>query len=362
MNKKVLVAMSGGVDSAVAALLLQRQGYDVVGVTCQIWLEDICHVKSSKSCCGNEAIDDARETAHMLGIRHVVFNYRELFQEKVIDDFCDEYLEGSTPNPCMNCNLHIRSIDLLEKAIGMGFDYLATGHYVMNEQDPETGEYVLRKGVDSTKDQSYFLYQLDQRKLSHLLFPLGRLTKKEVREIARENGIPVAEKEESQDICFIPDGDYGKFIEEYRGVRGKPAEIRLRNGKRLGTGKPYYCYTIGQRKGLGIAWKEPLYVLEVDGDAGVVTVGTREEATCKGLRASEPFLISGKGIEEGREVLVKVRYRSRPVRARYFREEQGFRLEFLEEPGAVAKGQSAVLYSLKDPELVLGGGRITEVW
>lgn len=353
--------MSGGVDSAVAALLLKEQGYEVVGVTCQIWLSEICNIQSSKSCCGNEAVDDARETARALGIRHYVFNYRELFKEKVIDAFCDTYLQGSTPNPCMNCNLYIRSIDLLDRALAMGFDYMATGHYVINELNPESGEFELRKGVDSGKDQSYFLYQLSQEKLAHLLFPLGRLTKEEVRQIAVKAGIPVAQKAESQDICFVPDGDYGGFIEEYRGIKGRPAEILYRDGMSLGRGRPLYAYTIGQRKGLGIAWKEPLYVLEIRTDDNQVVVGESGWLGASGLIATQPFYLSVKGIPDKSLVLAKVRYRSRPSLARYRKKLDGFSLEFLEEANAVTKGQSVVLYHPEDPTLVLGGGRIESV-
>ena len=361
MKKKVLVAMSGGVDSAVAALLLKEQGYEVVGVTCQIWLNEICNIQSSKSCCGNEAVDDARETARGLGIRHYVFNYRELFREKVIDAFCDTYLQGSTPNPCMNCNLYIRSIDLLDRALAMGFDFMATGHYVINEMNPDSGEYELRKGVDAGKDQSYFLYQLSQEKLAHLLFPLGRLTKEEVRDIARKAGIPVAQKAESQDICFVPDGDYGGFIEEYKGVRGKPAEIIYRDGISLGRGKPLYAYTIGQRKGLGIAWKEHLYVLGIKVKENQVVVGEAAWLGAAGLTAVQPFYLSEAGIREDSLVLAKVRYRSKPSLARFRKQPEGFALEFLEEAQAVTKGQSVVLYHSEDPALVLGGGRIETV-
>lgn len=361
MKKKVLVAMSGGVDSAVAAMLLLEQGYEVVGVTCQIWLSDICNVSSSKSCCGNEAIDDARETARKLGIKHYVFNYRELFQEKVIDNFCDEYLEGNTPNPCMNCNLYIRSIDLLDKAQGMGFDYLATGHYVINQYDQKTEEYQLKKGKDSSKDQSYFLYQLSQDKLKHLLFPLGELSKNEVRLLAQQAGIPVADKAESQDICFVPEGNYGAFIESYRGLKGKPVRIFHKDGSYLGKGKALYDYTIGQRKGLGIAYKEPLYVTEILKDENKIIVGSQKDTGNLRLHGVQPFYISNHGIEDGKIVLAKVRYRSNATKACYIKNEQGFSLEFLEETMAITKGQSAVLYSLEDPNLVLGGGRISGV-
>lgn len=361
MRNKVLVAMSGGVDSAVVALLLKEQGYEVVGIICNIWLDGICNIRSSKFCYGNEAVDDIREIAAKIGIKYYVFNCRELFEKNVINKFCDEYLAGVTPNPCMDCNLYIRSINLLDKAIGMGFDYLATGHYIINEFDKDKGEYILKKGLDSTKDQSYFLYQLNQEKLEHLLFPLGNLTKKEVRKIAESYGLKIAHKKESQDICFITDGKYDDFIEDYKKLRKEESEIYHIDGRRIGKGKPIYSYTIGQRKGLGIAFETSLYVVEIDRKNNKIIVGGKEDTVSNGLKAEEEYFISKNLPEDNERVYVKVRYRSTPTLALFFKESVGFRLDFLEQIAAVTIGQSAVIYSFRDPSILLGGGRIKEV-
>ena len=352
--------MSGGVDSAVAALLLKEAGYEVVGVTCQIWLKDICHVDSDRSCCSNQAIIDAERTAGLLGIKHYVFNYRDLFTKRVIEPFCDLYLEGKTPNPCMDCNRYIRTDDLLKKAQGMGFDYLATGHYVRREFNEATGEYLLKTGLDPKKDQSYFLYQMNQEELAHLLFPLGGYTKEQIREIARENGIPVAEKKDSQDICFVPDGDHGAFIETFSGKKGKPSEIYHVDGTYLGKGKPFYNYTIGQRKGLGIAYGKPVYVAAIHPEENRVILGDEADLYGRGLLADTPFYISERGIEDGAMVYVKIRYHSQMKKGTYFKEADGFRIEFDVPVKSLTLGQSAVLYG-EDKETVLGGGRIYEI-
>ncbi|AMP20092.1 hypothetical protein AZF37_01880 [endosymbiont 'TC1' of Trimyema compressum] len=359
MKKKVLCAMSGGVDSSVATALLLEAGYEVAGVTCQIWLDDLCSVTSGKSCCSNDAIEDARQTAHQLGIKHYVFNYRELFEDKVIKPFCNSYLEGKTPNPCMDCNRYIRSQDLLSKALGMGFDYMATGHYVRRLYNEETQEYVLKTGFDQKKDQSYFLYQMNQEQLSHMLFPLGDFEKSYIREIARKHNFEVAEKKDSQDICFVLEGTYGDFIETYTGKEKPPASIYYKDGVFLGRGKPIYNYTIGQRKGLGIAFGNPVYVIGIDSLNNRVTLGEKEDFINKGLLCDDVFFISERPLEEEREVLVKVRYKSPPKKGIYWTAGSGFKIKFTEPVEGVTIGQSAVLYDL-DKETVLGGGRITK--
>lgn len=359
MKKKVLCAMSGGVDSSVAAALLLEEGYEVAGVTCQIWLDDLCSVTSGKSCCSNDAIEDARQTAHQLGIKHYVFNYRTLFEEKVIKPFCESYLEGKTPNPCMDCNRYIRSQDLLSKALGMGFDFMATGHYVRKTYAEDTGEYLLKTGLDPKKDQSYFLYQMNQDQLSHMLFPLGGYEKSRIREIARKYNFEVAEKKDSQDICFVPEGTYGEFIETYTGREKPPASIFYKDGVYLGRGKPVYHYTIGQRKGLGVAMGKPVYVIAIDAINNSVTLGESEDLINKGLICDDVFFISDTLPEDNKDVLVKVRYKSPPKKGIYQKDGTGFKITFTENVEGVTVGQSAVLYDL-DGETVLGGGRITQ--
>lgn len=360
MKKKVLCAMSGGVDSSVAAALLLETGYEVVGVTCQIWLDNLCSTKSEKSCCSNNAIEDAKQVAHKLGIRHYVFNYQELFKAKVVKPFCDSYLDGKTPNPCVDCNQYIRFQDLLSKAIGMGFDYMATGHYVRRLYNKENKEYVLRAGFDQKKDQSYFLYRINQEQLSHMLFPLGDFKKNYIREIAKKYDFKVAEKKDSQDICFVQKGTYVDFIETYIEKEKLPTtSIYYKNGVFLGRGKPIYNYTTGQRKGLGIAFGSPVYIIKIDSLNNRIILGKKEDLVNKGLICDNVFFVSEKFLEEKQKVLVKIRYKSPPKKGIYYSNSIGFKIKFIEEIEGVTRGQSAVLYDL-DGETVLGGGRITK--
>ena len=358
MKKKVLCAMSGGVDSSVAAALLLEAGYEVAGVTCQIWSDDLCSAISGKFFCSNDAIEDARQTAYQLGIKHYIFNYRELFENKVIKPFCNSYLEGKTPNPCMDCNRYIRSQDLLLRAIGMGFDYMATGHYICRFYNKKTQKYILKIGFDQKKDQSYFMYQINQKQLSHMLFPLGNLKKNYIREIAKKYNFKVAKKKDSQDICFIPEGKYGDFIKTYtKKKKSLAAYIYYKDDVFLGMGKPIYNYTIGQRKGLGIAFGKPVYVIKIDSLNNRITLGKKEDLINKGLICDDVFFISEKSLDERQEVLVKVRYKSPPKKGIYLTDVSGFKIKFTEEVEGVAIGQSAVLYDL-DGETVFGGGRI----
>lgn len=348
----VMAAMSGGVDSSVCALLLQEAGYAVRGAT--MVLRD-----DQKSTCGSSRdVEDAREVCRRLGIPHDAFDLRDRFDAAVVRPFCDAYLEGRTPNPCIACNRFLKFESLQQRRRELGFDYVATGHYARRRWDAATGRWQLLRACDPAKDQSYVLYHLTQDTLAHMLFPLGELTKDEVRELARAHGFVTAEKPESQDICFVPDGDYAGFIEGRCGADTafNPGEIVDREGRVLGEHAGLIRYTIGQRKGIGVAAREPLYVLGKDASANRLIVGFRDELLSSGVVARDVNLIGGDAWEAPREVQVKTHYRQRPVAATVeMSGDDELTVVFDELQGSAAPGQSAVLY---DGDEVLGGGTI----
>ncbi|WP_330586795.1 tRNA 2-thiouridine(34) synthase MnmA [Aminipila terrae] len=259
---KVLVGMSGGVDSSVSVFLLQQQGYEVSGVTLKLFdNEDIGIEDKEKTCCSLSDVQDARSVAAKLGCRHYVFNYSEWFMEDVVKKFATSYEEGRTPNPCIDCNRYIKFSRMLERARFLEFDYIATGHYAQIEKDPDSGRYLLKKGADVAKDQSYVLYTLTQEELSRTIFPLGTMTKSEIREIAEKQGFVNAKKKDSQDICFVKDGDYAGFLQNVMGIRSEPGHFIDKSGKEIGRHQGLIHYTVGQRKGLGQTFGKPVYVL-----------------------------------------------------------------------------------------------------
>jgi len=276
---KVVVAMSGGVDSSVTAALLKEEGYQVLGATMQIWPSNELADEADKfgGCCGLDAVSDAKRVAYKLGIPHYVMNFRDIFAQKVIANFCREYSLGRTPNPCIRCNEYIKFDALLGRAKELDADFVATGHYARIERDEVSGRYLLKKGVDRRKDQSYVLYVMTQNQLRHALMPLGGFTKERARQIARELGLPVADKTESQEICFIPDDDYTRFLKEYMPQAAQPGPILDRDGNTLGEHRGILSYTVGQRKGLGISAREPLYVVAIDRERNAIIVGTKRE-------------------------------------------------------------------------------------
>ena len=349
--------MSGGVDSSVAAALLKDQGYEVIGISMQVW--DYSRFTAEKgekfdTCCSLDDIHDARRVAEQLGIPFYVVNFEEEFQQLVIEDFIGEYFRGRTPNPCVRCNQWIKFELLLKKARGLGADLIATGHYARTEQDAD-GRYRLLKGTDPAKDQSYFLFTLTQEQLAMTLFPLGGMTKPEVRALAAAYQLRVAEKGESQEICFVPDNDYVRFLEEARGRNLQSGNIVDSSGKVLGTHEGTYRYTIGQRKGLGIAHPEPLYVLGVDGTRNEVVVGSRDALYSDGLLATNVNWIVTPG-EPAFAASCKIRYRHQPVPCSIL-PLSGNRAEvrFGKREKSVTPGQAVVFYA---GDVVLGGGWI----
>ena len=260
MTKKALIAMSGGVDSSVAAYLIKEQGFESTGITLKLFDNEDIGEKKEKTCCSLDDIDDARSVCYKLGIPYYVYNFKDSFKENVISRFINAYENGTTPNPCIDCNRYIKFEKLMRRAEELDFDYVVTGHYAVIEYNAETGRYLLKKSADSSKDQSYVLYSLTQEQLAKTLFPLGNMTKEQTREIAEKLGLINAHKHDSQDICFVPDGDYAKFIEQYTGRTYPHGNFVDESGKVLGEHKGIIRYTVGQRKGLGLALPHPMYV------------------------------------------------------------------------------------------------------
>ena len=353
--------MSGGVDSSVAAAILKEEGYQVIGVTMQIWPSDkqAYEVDRFGGCCRLDAIEDAKGVAHKLGIPHYVMNFRDIFSQKVIADFCREYSLGRTPNPCIRCNQYIKFDALLKKAEELDADFVATGHHARIEQSAASGRYLLKKGSDQRKDQSYFLYTLTQQQLEYTLLPIGNFTKERVREIARELAIPVAAKPESQELCFIPDDDYSKFIKECIPQAVKPGPILDRQGGTLGEHQGILFYTIGQRKGLGLSTKEPLYVTTIVHERNAIVVGGKEEVYGTELIASGLNWISLTKLTQPITAKTKIRYLHNEVEAEItpIIDEDKVHVRFKEPQMAITPGQAVVFY---DGDIVIGGGTIEQ--
>jgi tRNA-specific 2-thiouridylase len=359
---RIIVAMSGGVDSSTAAALLKEEGYDVIGLTMHLWDQAGDGEGNFGRCCPPEDIRDARRVADQIGIPHYVVNLKEAFEEEVINNFIGEYLQGRTPNPCIHCNDRIKFGLLLHKAEELGARALATGHYARILRGPSRGKemekrYLLLRGQDRNKDQSYFLFTLTQGQMARVVFPLGDKTKGEVRQLAARLGLRVAEKADSQEVCFVPDDDYRRFLEARRGKEiSRTGEIVNCRGEVLGYHHGIYSYTIGQRRGLGIAAPNPYYVLALDGSQNRVIIGERDELWANGLVADRMNWISFPGLEEEVEALVQIRSRHPGVPAVLSSlGEEKVRVQFKTPQRSVTPGQAAVFYQGDE---VLGGGWI----
>ena len=349
-NKKVLLGMSGGVDSSVSALLLKKQGYEVIGTTLEMYEES--------NSCNSKASEEAKKLCKEFGIEHYTYNCKEQFKSKVIDDFIQCYSCCKTPNPCIECNKYMKFGIMWEKAKELGCNYIATGHYAKTEYSEEYGRWVLKKSNAGGKDQSYVLWNIPKEILGHIVFPLAKFeSKEEIRKIALDNNLKVANKPDSEDICFVPDGNYKKFLEENSNIKPKEGNIVNTKGEVLGKHTGLYNYTIGQRKGLGISYKVPLFVVGFNKTKNEVIVGEEQELYSKEILVTDINLLLMDEIKEWLEVEVKTRYSAKSAKAKIIQEQNNIKVIFDKPQRAVTPGQSAVFYI---GDIVLGGGKIVK--
>lgn len=356
MKQKAIIAMSGGVDSSVAAYLTKAQDFDCMGVTMKLFHNEDIGIPRAHSCCSLDDVEDARSVARTLDIPFHVFNFSERFEDRVVSPFITAYENGITPNPCVDCNRYLKFDQLYHRAKELGYDYVVTGHYARIEQDAVSGRYLLKKALDTNKDQSYALYAMTQEQLAHVLFPLGSMKKPEVRAIAKEQGFLNAKKHDSQDLCFVQNGGYADFIEQRTGKIYPAGDFIDRNGNVLGRHSGVIRYTVGQRRGLGLSFPEPMYVCAVNPAENTVTLGKEAGLYSRILTAGEINLVSVPNIEKAMRLKAKVRYRQTEQWATVLQtQEDTLKVEFDEPQRAVTKGQAVVLY---DGDTVVGGGTI----
>ena len=356
---KALIAMSGGVDSSVAACLMKEAGWECTGITMKLFQNEDVGLSRAHTCCSLEDVEDARSVARRLKIPYYVFNFSDCFRERVMEKFVRSYELGITPNPCIDCNRYLKFEKLFQRAKELQFDCVVTGHYARIEYDADSGRYLLKKALDDSKDQSYVLYSMSQEQLEHTRFPLGELTKPQVREIAARHQFINADKHDSQDICFVPDGDYAGFIETYRNMQYPAGDFIDRDGNVLGKHRGIIRYTIGQRRGLAVSSNVPLYVCAIDRERNRVVLGPESELYARTLIAKQINLISVKAIEGEMRLKAKVRYRQKEQWAVVTQPEPDtLKITFDDPQRAVTKGQAVVLY---EEDTVVGGGTIVEI-